>query len=279
MPGQSVAKVARSFQEQNVVRSTFWFTNFILLLRGETQIVSGEYYFERPLSAMAIAKRITTGDFHVSQMSTTIPEGSSISEIAVILKKNYPEFDTTRFMELARGKEGFLFPDTYHFGSHVTAEKVVDVMADTFQKKITRPEIQSAIDQFGVPLKDVVTMASILEGEARQMQTRQIVAGILWNRIKIGMPLQVDVTFKYINGKTTATLTLDDLKIKSPYNTYVYTGLPPGPISNPGIAAIQAAVTPIDTNYLFFLTDNDGNMRYARTLEEHAKNKRKYLSN
>jgi cell division protein YceG involved in septum cleavage len=106
MPGQSVAKVARSFQEQNVVRSTFWFTNFILLLRGETQIVSGEYYFERPLSAMAIAKRITTGDFHVSQMSTTIPEGSSISEIAVILKKNYPEFDTTRFMELARGKEG-----------------------------------------------------------------------------------------------------------------------------------------------------------------------------
>ena len=120
-------------------------------------------------------------------------------------------------------------------------------------------------------------MASILENEARLYESRQIVAGILWKRISLKIALQVDAAFKYINGKTTEDLTLDDLKINSPYNTYNRLGLPPTPISNPGLLAIKAAVNPIKTQYLYFLSDKSGNMNYAITLEEHAENKWKYL--
>jgi UPF0755 protein len=121
-------------------------------------------------------------------------------------------------------------------------------------------------------------MASILEGEARLLETRRIVAGILWKRISLGMPLQVDTTFKYELGKTTFDLTTEDLKADSAYNSYTRLGLPPTPVSNPGIESILAAVTPIKTNYLYFLTDKKGEMHYATTHEGHVANKFKYLS-
>ena len=120
-------------------------------------------------------------------------------------------------------------------------------------------------------------MASIIEKEARTMETRQIIAGILWKRLELGMPLQVDVSFKYINGKTTKNLTLADLKIDSPYNSYLYKGLPPTPISNPGLDAIKAAISPTKTDYLYFLSDRKGLMHYAKTYQQHLQNKELYL--
>jgi UPF0755 protein len=131
--------------------------------------------------------------------------------------------------------------------------------------------------RFGKPEGDIIKMASIVEEEGRTMETREIIAGILWKRISIKMPLQVDSSFKYINGKTTATLTTEDLKIDSPYNSYTNRGLPPTPISNPGLAAIRATINPIKTPYLYFLSDKNGNMHYAITFEEHVENKLKYL--
>lgn len=125
-------------------------------------------------------------------------------------------------------------------------------------------------------ISDVIIMASILEGEALP-KDRQVVAGILWKRLSIGMPLQVDATFRYINGKGTYDLTADDLKIDSPYNTYIHKGLPPGPISNPGIDAISASLNPIPTKYLYYLTEKDGTIHYAKTFTEHIANKNKYL--
>ena len=120
-------------------------------------------------------------------------------------------------------------------------------------------------------------MASILEGEARRMETRKIIAGILWTRLEIDMPLQVDATFRYINGKGTFDLTKADLEEDNPYNTYINKGLPPTPISSPGIDAISAALNPIKTNYIYFLSDNDGNMYYAVDFEGHKKNRVLYL--
>lgn len=120
-------------------------------------------------------------------------------------------------------------------------------------------------------------MASILEGEARGREEMEIIAGILWRRIEIGMPLQVDTTFLYVNGKNTFTLTQADLKIDSPYNTYLYRGLPPTPISNPGLTAIRAALNPQPTPYLYFLTGRDGLMYYSRTHDEHVQKKTRYL--
>jgi UPF0755 protein len=137
--------------------------------------------------------------------------------------------------------------------------------------------LDTEISNFDKPLPDIIKMASIVEEEARTFESKQIIAGILWKRLSIGMPLQVDASFKYINGKGTKDLTLTDLKIDSPYNTYVYKGLPPTPIANPGLVSIKATVTPIKTDYLYFLTDRKGVMHYAKTYSEHLANKKKYL--
>ncbi len=276
--GTSLTEIARNLERDHIISSPFWFNNFVIFFKRERRVVGGEYYFERPLNVYQIAKRLTHGSYNIEQLKTTIPEGSSVKEIVAILQKRYPDFDTENFIKLAQIHEGYLFPDTYKLGADPQPEKIVEVLTSTFDKKINQQEIKDAITASGKSIKDVVIMASILEGEARQMRTRQIVAGILWERINQGIPLQVDAAFKYVNGKTTANLTLSDLKIDSPYNTYVYKGLPPTPISNPGLDSIMAAVTPIQTDYLYFLTDKDGNMHYAKTLEEHVSNKKKYLS-
>jgi UPF0755 protein len=149
------------------------------------------------------------------------------------------------------------------------------MMKNNFIEKIKT--LDDKIKYFNKPLADIIKMAGILEEEARTMETRRVVAGILWKRLSMGMPLQVDSSFKYINGKISKTLTLDDLQIDSPYNSYTHKGLLPTPISNPGLGAIEAAITPIKTSYLYFLTDDAGNMHYGKTFEEHVANKEKYL--
>lgn len=273
--GENAINISKNFKEKGIVRSTILLNNLIIFLGGERTIVSGEYLFDRPLNVFEVAKRITNGKFGVLPRKITIPEGLSAREISDIFSTKYINFDTKSFLDLALPKEGYLFPDTYYFMSNVKNEEIISKMSQNFDDRIA--EIIDEINSFEKPLNDIIIMASILEEEARLTETRQIVAGILWKRLELGMPLQVDGTFKYINGKGSADLTMDDLKIDSPYNTYVYKGLPPTPVSNPGIDAIKAAITPIKTNYLYFLTDNDGNMHYARTLEEHVANKKKYL--
>ena len=157
----------------------------------------------------------------------------------------------------------------------MSAETVIAVLERNFNKKIS--EIESLVQMFKKPLKDVVIMASILEAEGRIMETRRIISGILWKRLSIGMPLQVDVTIHYIKNDKNTALSLDDLKIDSPYNTYIHKGLPPTPINNPGLETILAAVTPIKSKYLYFLVDKNGIMHYAITHDEHVVNKEKYL--
>jgi UPF0755 protein len=158
----------------------------------------------------------------------------------------------------------------------VTAEEAYEALRANFNKRIV--VISDEIELFKHPVNDVVRMASILEEEARTTTSRRIIAGILWKRISIGMALQVDAAFQYVNGKRdSADLTLDDLKIDSPYNTYVYRGFPPTAITNPGLDSLFSAVTPIKTSYLYYLSDKKGEMHYARTFEEHVANKNKYL--
>jgi UPF0755 protein len=161
---------------------------------------------------------------------------------------------------------------------NMTEEQIIEIMNNNFNKKI---QTESAdIAKFGKSESDVIKIASILEGEGRTIETRETIAGILWKRIALGMPLQVDASFKYIDemdGKPVSTFTSDDLKIASPYNSYTNTGLPPTPISNPGLETINDAINPIKTSYLYYLTDKDGNMHYATTFAEHEANILKYL--
>ncbi len=236
---------------------------------------AGDYFFTEPLSSETIASRFTHGEFGLTPIRVTIPEGSAVVDIATLFKKNLWDFNDTVFITHARGKEGYLFPDTYFFPPNISSDDVIKILNENFNKKIEG--IKEEIKNFGKPVREIIIMASILEREAMTPEDRRIVSGILWKRIRIGMPLQVDSAFLYVNGETTKGLSTDDLKIDSPYNTYRYKGLPKGPIGNPGLDAIMAAIEPQSSPYLYYLSDNKGVMHYSKTFEEHKKNKMKYL--
>ena len=242
---------------------------------GDESVVSGQYVFKIPRTIFGIADRIAHGKYGLDAEKVLIPEGASVREAAFLVKKKIPTFDDKRFLDIALSDEGYLFPDTYRFLPNVSPEEVRSTMRNNFDVRTL--EFSGKVVASGKTLRDIVTMASIVEEEAKTFHTRRVIAGILWKRIALGIPLQVDAVFVYINGKNTYQLTTNDLKIDSPYNTYKYKGLPPGPITNPGIESFRAALEPIETPYLFYLSDREGNMHYARTFEEHIKNKNRYL--
>lgn len=273
--GESLEETTQKFTSLSLIRSPFVFRSLVIILGGEKKVTAGDYLLSDRESPLTLAWRIIEGRFGMDPIKMTVPEGLNIYEISGLLSKNLIAFDVKSFEKNAQVKEGYLFPDTYFLPPTAKPEEVISRMEENFNKKIQT--IGKEIEFFGKSLEDVVTMASILEGEAKDTESRRIVAGILWKRISIGMPLQVDATFKYINGKDSSNLTLDDLKIDDAYNTYTNRGLPPTPINNPGLDALLAAVTPIKTDYLYFLTGKDGKMYYAKTFEQHKVNKVRYL--
>lgn len=278
--GQTLSVLSDNFVKLNVVKSGFWFKSFAYVFSfGNSKIIEGNYALNNKQDLITLAWRVSHGQLDIVPVKITIPEGLSSFEIANILSNKFPSFNKNTFLNLVESQklEGYLFPDTYFFMPDTTEAQMIKLMNDNFD--IKTKTISTEIKNFGKSESDVIKMSSILEGEARTLESREIIAGILWKRISMRMPLQVDSSFKYINGKTSANLTSLDLQIDSPYNSYTNIGLPPTPISNPGLGAIEAAINPIKTPYLYFLTDKDGNMHYAVTFEEHVANKLKYLNN
>lgn len=210
-----------------------------------------------------------------NEITITIPEGLNARQIGDLLEKK-GLFAGSVFVAEAGREEGFLFPDTYRFYKDAKPADVISKMKENFNKKLTR-DILDEIAAQKQTLKNIITMASILEEEVRGEEDMKIVAGILWKRIDRGMGLNVDAALTYVLGKTSAELTDGDLKYDSPYNTYLYRGLPPTPISNPGLSTINAALNPTTSKYFYYLTGKDGKTYYAETLEGHTLNKRKYL--
>jgi len=181
--------------------------------------------------------------------------------------------------------EGFLFPDTYLFPREVRAGSVTSAMKNTFDKRVSEIGGDKSSE---LKLEDVVTLASIIERETKTDAERSVVAGIFLNRLEIGMGLQADAATQYAVASERCSvnsgqcnwwpiLTLADLQIDSPYNTYKYRGLPPAPIANPGLSSLKAAINPTETDYLYYLHDSDGKIHYAITLDEHNANVRRYL--
>ena len=273
--GSSLGQVSLLLQEQNLIRSRVLFEFCAITLGGDKRVIAGEYLFKNPVGSCEIASRIVRGILGVPAVRVTIPEGTSNKEMAVILGKALPQFDTAAFLASSRGDEGYLFPDTYFFSKNATVADVETLMKENFQRKI-KP-LGASIAASGHSLHDIVIMASILEKEVATDKDRAIVSGILWKRIDLSMPLQVDATFAYLLDKQSSELTQADLNIASPYNTYRNKGLPPGPISNPGLSALRAAITPLVTPYLYYLADKNGVTHYATTFNEHKANKEKYL--
>lgn len=273
--GSSLRTISTNLYDAHIIRSPFFFRLSVTILGGEKNLIAGDYLLDKKEGPSELAHRITKGLFHLNTFKATIPEGWSSMQIGDYLKLNLVGFNRNKFVNLAKQKEGYLFPDTYFISPTIKPEDMIKKMSENFDTKIKKI---SGISTTTYALKDIVIMASILEEEARTTESRRMVAGILWKRLSLGMPLQVDSTFLYINGKNTYELTLDDLKIDSPYNTYQYKGLPPGPISNPGEDAIFAAINPIKSKYLYFLSSRSGKMYYATTFEQHKRNKELYLN-
>jgi UPF0755 protein len=271
----TLSSIAKILEEERIIRSQFFYKVYVVLLGGERSIKVGDYLFEEPQSALKVAYRTSRGEQGIARVKVTIPEGSNSKDIAWLVLKNIPKFDAPAFQAQAEEHEGYLFPDTYFFYENVTPEEVISALKENFEKKMAtiQPEIASS----SIPLKELIIMASIVEREGISEEDRKIIAGILWKRLKAGMPLQVDATLHYLLRKSSAELTLDDLKIKSPYNTYTNAGLPPGPISNPGLEAIKDTLNSVKTPYWYYLTGKDGKMYYAADLPGHVINKNKYL--
>ncbi len=273
--GTSFSEAAQALKSNNIVTSSFLLHVATILTGGTSSIKAGEYFFEYPQGILAIALRLSRGDYGIVPLRVLLPEGSSSADMGKLLARVLPRVTADSFAHDARPFEGYLFPDTYFILPTATSGEVIATLRRTFDEK-TKDILPSATS---TPSRnDIVIMASILEEEAQTAEDRSIISGILWKRLEEGMRLQVDAPFVYLLGKTSAQLTQDDLAIDSAYNTYRNEGLPPTPITNPGLESIIAAANPTTTPYWFYLSDNNGTMHYAKTFEEHVENKRLFLN-
>ena len=275
--GESVQEIASELQRRHLVHSSEMFTAILHVYGIKKQVIAGEYFFPGPESALTIAKRLAHGDYELVPVKVVIPEGTNTFQMAVILDNKIPDFDTDTYIADAQSKEGYLFPDSYFFLPGEDPLEVIATMEANFKQHISDDSTAQAIRSFHKPLNDIVTMASLIEKEANTPASRRVISGILWKRLSVGMPLQVDAVFPYIIGKNSLQLTRADLRTDSPYNTYTNKGLPPGPITNPGLDSILAAVEPVQSKYLYYLSDMQGNFHFSATYAQQLANQKKYL--
>ncbi len=272
--GSSLTYIAALLDEHKVVRSALLFRTMVSLLGGEAKIHAGVHVFQDPLSTYGVARALLGQETSVPPVRVTIPEGSTLAEFDTIITTALPHIAPGTIAGMV-GEEAVLFPDTYFFRESSTAEEVIEALREHQEAKIT--PLRERIAAQELTEEEVLILASILEREANDETSMRLVSGILQDRLTIGMPLQVDAPFYYLLGKESAELTPEDLALDSPFNTYLYPGLPPEPINSPGIMAIEAVLDPTPSPYLYYLTDHEGNFYYAQTFDEHKENKAKYL--
>ncbi len=240
-------------------------------------IKAGKYIFNTPENIFQVVDRLIKGEGRLPLIRLTIPEGFTVRDIAKKVSQALPHISEINFSTTFKDQEGYLFPDTYFFFPDATSELIIKTMQENFKFKTASR--MTEISASGYSLKEIITLASLVEKEARTDVDKKVIAGILLKRLKIGMPLQVDAVFGYIFGRDIYSPSYKDLKVISPYNTYLNAGLPPGPIANPGLESIRAVLQPTTTPYLYYLTGKkDGAMHYAKTYSEHLSNKNKYLA-
>ncbi len=272
--GATLTEVGALLGHERVIESPNAFELFVRMAGAGRALKAGSYRFAAPANALTVAGRIVRGESGIPSVRITFFEGMTAREMGVLAAKQFPNISAESFRAIAEPYEGYLFPDTYRLLSDARARDILVRLRAAFAEKIA--PLQSAIAASGHPLSDIVIMASLVEKEAQNPEDQRIIAGILWNRIRKGLPLQVDAVFGYIEGRAEFAPSLAELSTDSPYNTYKHKGLPPGPIANPGLGALRAAIAPEKTRYLFYLTGRDGLMHYAATFAEHQANRQAY---
>lgn len=278
--GASSSTVARLLYEKKLIADAQIFALYARQQDLNSVLQPGSYELSPGMSAEEILAVIKAG---AKDVWVTIPEGLRVEEVASIFaQKKLPEFDETQFLALAAKNEGRLFPDTYLVPKLVTAEQVFDVLNNTFHTKVEQA-LATEIEASGKTLEEILVIASLVQREGRSKRDMAMIAGILDNRLKIGMKLDIDATLSYLRGfdpvaKSWWSAPHPSLKQSvSPFNTYMVAGLPPAPIANPGLDAIEATLQPTQSEYLFYLHAPDGQAYYAQTLAQHNANIDRYL--
>ncbi len=279
--GTPAKRIAEDLEKQNLIKNAVVF-RFVAKIQGlENSLQAGEYALSPAMSIRQILTMMSQGQTAYQQI--TIPEGYTVDQIAELLAEKKMA-SPTKFKALAKNfapfpymtanpntqysVEGFLFPDTYRLARGTSEEALLTMMVKQFDANLTSDYRQRA-DELGLSIREVIIMASLVEKEAKLSEEQPIIAGVFANRVKQNMPLQSCATIQYILGYPKAELTIQDTQIASPYNTYQNMGLPPGPIANPGAAAIKAVLFSAKTDYLYFVADKQGKHHFSSTYEGH----------
>ncbi len=279
--GQSINKIGERLTEAGFIRHPLIFRAIVMKNNLGSKLQAGSFLLSPSMSVSEIGQELTKG---TSDLWITLLEGWRVEEIADALaqKPELTEFNKQEFLELAQSDEGYLFPDTYLVPRAITSESAYHLFRDTFETKV-ETGLADEIAASSLPLEKVVILASLIEREARGAEQMRQVSGILHNRIKDGMALNVDATLQYLKGYDKAQQSwwvpplAVDKQVDSPFNTYKNAGLPPKPIANPGLDAIKAALNPAKTDNYYYLHAPDGSIHYGKTLDEHNANVQKYL--
>ena len=278
-PGMTLGQTAHLLAERNLIRSAPSFRILALLWDKQSQIQAGEYEISPSMIPQDILGRITSGKTVLHPV--TIPEGYRLSEIAALLAE-HGLVDAESFIEATQDPkwtraldltgnslEGYLYPETYHFSKYTTQEQIIQSMVDAFKEHAVKPEFIDRARELKLTYHEVVTLASIIEKETGVDGERKLVSSVFHNRLRKKMKLQTDPTVIYAIRNFDGNIRKKDLSIDSPYNTYKYPGLPPGPIASPGKASIEAALYPEDTDYLYFVSRQDGSHQFSSNLMDH----------
>jgi len=287
--GESVFQIAKNLEEEELIKNRWYFDIYTFLKGKEKRLQAGEYLLSQSLNVAEIVKKIVSGQ--TAKEKITIIEGWNLNDTAKYLTEK--GFSAEEFLELTNkdfsgqfdflkdkpknlSLEGYLFPDTYEINKKEELEKLILKILENFEQKLNS-QLKKDIFLQGKKIFEIVTMASLIEKEVQTLDDKKIVSGILWKRIKEGIPLQVDATITYITGQKTTKISIEDTQIDSSYNTYKNRGLPMGPISNPGIESIIAAIYPKESDYFYYLSTPEGKTIFSKTLQEHNLAKAKYL--
>lgn len=273
--GSTLTDITDKLEARDLITSPAIFKAIMLLTKKEASMKTGEYTFKRPMTMLETIEKLVTGKYEYTPVRLTIKEGEDSKVIAERIISLFPKLTPTEIYVRLQTLEGKIFPETYLFAPFNTLEDIIKATSAEYEKRVGKFRDKIAASTYTED--QILVVASILEREVPRHSDMKIVAGIIYNRLKAGMPLQMDSTLGYITGKASLELTTEDLKMNSPYNTYTQKGLPPAPIGNPGEDAILAALEPETHQYLFFLSDKEGNNHYAKTYAEHLKNRKTYL--
>lgn len=290
--GEGVLQISQNLENEGLIKSSWAFRFYLILKRKASSLQAGTYLLSSSKNIAQIFEKLTSGE--VIKFKITIPEGYTLVEIGERMEKEgiaskedflkeasksqkYKEkFDFLSSLPSSKNLEGFLFPDTYFFQTEASPEEIISKMLSNFGQKLS-PELRQEVSNRKMTIYQFITLASIVEKEVPNFEDRRLVAGIFYKRLKKGGLLQSCATVEYVLRTGKRVLAAEDLKVDSPYNTYLYPGLPPSPISNPGMEAILATLRPKSSEYWYFLSPNLGKTLFFRTFEEQEEARAKYL--